>query len=103
MSFELKISPKASEDIDGIYDFIYKDSPKNALEQVRLIYKAFDSITEMPGIGANLRGYVSSPTEYKFFVINKTYITFYLVKNNAVYISRVFSVKQDYLDILGIK
>ena len=69
MKFSLKISPLAQSDIDGIYDYIFKDSPKSAKEQIESIYNALDNIERFPEIGADLKGYVSIETDYKYFIV----------------------------------
>lgn len=103
MSFQLKISPRAQQDIDGIYDYIYQDSPKNAKEQIALIYKALENIETFPDMGAKLKGFVSVETDYNFFIANKLYAIFYLVNGDEILVSRIFKTEQDYLSHLGIK
>lgn len=51
MSYKIKISPTAHEDICGIYDYVLKDGESIALNQVDEIYEALSNLSEFPLIG----------------------------------------------------
>lgn len=103
MEYSLKIAPEASEDIDGIYNYVCKDGESIAKKQVELIMSSLDSITTFPEMGEKLSNKVSVETDYRYFVIKKIYIVFYKIHENYVGVYRLLRSEQDYLKILGFE
>ena len=100
MEFQLKIAPKAQEDIDGIYDYVLKDGESIAKNQVSVIMDALDNLKTFPEIGVMLSNKISSKSDYRFLVINKVYIVFYKIHKDFIGVYRVFRKERDYLKIL---
>ena len=103
MSFTVRISPKAHEDVAGIYNYIANDSKTAARKQVDLIYNAMDNLSEFPKMGKILDNFIEAKTDYRFIVVNKTYLIFYKIVKEEIHIIRVLKGEQDYLNILGLK
>ena len=100
MEFQLRIAPKAQEDIDGIYNYVLKDGESIAKNQVSVIMDALDNLKMFPEIGVTLSNKVSAKSDYRFLVINKVYIAFYKIHKDFVGVYRVLRKEQDYLKIL---
>ena len=103
MSYKLRISAQAQNDIEAIYKYVLKDGISIAKKQADLIYSSFESLELFPEMGANLSTYTTKKNDYKFLSIKKTYIAFYKIVGDEVRIIRVFRGEQDYLSQLGIK
>ena len=73
-----------------------------AKKQVDLIYNAMDNLSEFPKIGKILDNFIEAKTDYRFLVVNKTYLVFYKIVTEEIHIIRVLRGEQDYLNILGL-
>ena len=103
MDYIIRMSPKALEDIESICDYVAKDGDDIAKNQAIIIMDAIERLRDFPNIGKSLQNFIEQPTEYKYIVINKVYLAFYLLEDNAVQIVRVFRKEQDYLLHLELK
>ena len=103
MSYKLRISAQAQNDIESIYNYVLKDGITIAKKQADLIYSSLENLELFPEMGANLSTYTIEKNDYKFLSIKKTYIAFYKIIGNEVRVVRVFRGEQDYLRQLGIK
>ena len=103
MSYKLRISAKALNDIESIYNYILKDGITIAKKQANLIYSSLENLELFPERGANLSTYTTEENDYKFISIKKTYLAFYRIVGDEVYVIRVFRGEQDYLRQLDIK
>lgn len=103
MSYKLRISEKAHNDIYNIYRYVLKDGEEIAKKQAHVIYDALKSLEMFPNMGANLSSRVTQKTDYKFLTIKKVYVAFYKIVGDEVRVIRVFRGEQDYLRELGIE
>ena len=103
MSYKLRISAQAQNDIEAIYKYVLKDGISIAKKQADLIYSSFENLELFPEMGANLSTYTTKKNDYKCLSIKKTYVAFYKIVGDEVRIIRVFRGEQDYLSQLGIK
>ena len=102
MSYKLRISAQAQNDIECIYNYVLKDGISIAKKQADLIYSSLENLQIFPEMGANLSTYTTQKNDYKFLSIKKTYIVFYKIVGDKVRVVRVFRSEQDYLRQLGI-
>ncbi|MGX7182125.1 type II toxin-antitoxin system RelE/ParE family toxin [Enterococcus pallens] len=64
------------------------------------IYATISSLTNTPLIGTSLQTRVHDHTAYRFIIV-ESYIIFYKLIKDTIYVDRILSEKQDYLKILG--
>ncbi len=101
MAKDIRISPKAHEDIKGIYDYVKKDGESIAAGQVGAIYSGIARLADFPNLGIALQKFVQRKTALKILVINKVYVVVY-DSGETVDILRVFRKEQDFISQLGI-
>jgi len=89
-----KFSPKAFADLEGIGDYIAKDSPANAATFVNALIDRCLDITlapegyiERPELGANIRS-----------VAFRNYLIFYTAGGNSLRVERILHGSRDYRD-----
>jgi plasmid stabilization system protein ParE len=46
--YQIRIAPRAADDLRGIFDWIRKDSPQNAERVIKLLLDAIDSLDVLP-------------------------------------------------------
>lgn len=102
MKLILKINPKAHEDIQSIYDYIRKDGLNIAKKQTEFIYESLENLSEQPLLGGELCKKFDIETDYRYLIVNSTYIGFYKVTKTNVEVYRVLDGRQDYLRILKL-
>ncbi|MGB8472833.1 MAG: type II toxin-antitoxin system RelE/ParE family toxin [Candidatus Acidiferrum sp.] len=88
---ELRISPRASEDLLEIWSYIADDSETNADGFVDKIYETMELLVRQPGLGR--RRDELSPAIQSFPV--GRYVIFYRVRRNATEIVRVLHGARD--------
>ena len=93
----LHLSDEAQADLDGIKSYIAKnlENPSAAISTVRDIRR----LREHSLIGASLSSIADVESDYRFLVTG-SYLTFYRVLDNDVYVDRVLYGRRDYLRIL---
>ena len=101
MKNKIHYSIEAQRDLDEIWDYIVADlcNPKAAERMVNRIMDAVDSLAVFSGIGAPLSSIADTDADYRFLVTG-SYMTFYRVHGNDVYIDRILYGRRDYLRIL---
>ena len=90
----LHLSDEAQADLDGIKSYIAKnlENPSAAISTVRNITKDIRRLREHSLIA-------DVESDYRFLVTG-SYLTFYRVLDNDVYVDRVLYGRRDYLRIL---
>ena len=87
-------------DLEKIGDYIAEQlSNKAALKVTDEILVSLNILREFPEAGQRFILPDGSTSGYRYLLCGK-YIMFYKIKNNEVYVSRVFHQKQDYINIL---
>ena len=71
MSYKLRISAQAQNDIECIYNYVLKDGISIAKKQADLIYSSLDNLELFPEMGANLSTYTTQKNDYKFLSIKR--------------------------------
>ena len=98
---KLIVSPLARSDMREIGDYISRElrNPDAALRMIRRFQDAMTSLREFPEMGSPLliAGKQSAP--YRFLVCG-SYLIFYHIGGEAVYIDRVLYGRRDYLALL---
>ena len=96
-----KKKDEAQADLDGIKSYIAKnlENPSAAISTVRNITKDLRRLRAHSLIGASLSSIADVESDYRFLVTG-SYLTFYRVLDNDVYVDRVLYGRRDYLRIL---
>ena len=92
----LHLSDEAQADLAGIKSYIAKNLENPS---VRNITKDIRRLREHSLIGASLSSIADVESDYRFLVTG-SYLTFYRVLDNDVYVDRVLYGRRDYLRIL---
>ena len=48
-TYRIRITPRALADLEGIFDYITRDSPQNARKMIRTLLDAIDGLSILPG------------------------------------------------------
>ena len=83
---------KASDDLNGIYNYIKEDSPQNAIMVFNKIYDLVNSLVVFP------EKYPVEPTLNNpnvRFVVIWSFKIIYTIKENTIYILRIFNTKRN--------
>ena len=96
-------SPKASEDLDSIKEYIENElkSPIAANNRIIEILDAIDQLAIFPELGTSLKGKVISLPHYRYLSVANN-IIFYKIEQDKVQIIRILGSKTDYLRNLEI-
>ncbi len=100
MSYDVRYSPRAVNDIDSIWDVVYSVSRNYdvADEYIDGIIEAIGDKEEFPRSGAPLT-YRGLFTGF-YSVLYKKYLAFYRVKDEYIEVARVLLASSDYIKIL---
>ena len=99
MEYRLIITKNAIADITGIYDYIAKDNTNNAGTVLERINETIETIHAFPNIGGSAKQRFG--IDYKYFVVLPyTYIIFYKIIKNNLYISRIIDGRRDCIRLL---
>ena len=101
MKNKIHYSAQAQRDLDEIWDSMVADlcNSKAAERMVTRILDAVDQLADFSGIGAPLSSVADTDADYRFLVTG-SYLTFYRVHGNDVYVDRILYGRRDYLRIL---
>lgn len=101
MKNNIHYSPKALNDLNEIWDYIFFElcNPDAAQNTVGNIMDTADRLESFSEIGAPLSSVTNIESDYRF-LISSNYIIFYRVIGNDIYIDRILYGKRDYLRIL---
>ena len=91
----------ATQDLEKIGDYITEDlkSPIAALNIVNRIQDAIDKLADFPKSGVPLAVHYDTAGNHRFLVCG-SYLAFYRVVDDVVYIDRIIYGRRDYLKIL---
>lgn len=101
MEYNIKLSPNAIEDLQGIKSYIENDlqNPIAARNTINKIISTYEDLSIFPESGIPVQKYVPFATDYRFVLANN-YSIFYRIKNNTVFVIRILYSKRDFLSIL---
>lgn len=96
-------SPKASEDLDGIKNYIEKElkSPIAANNRILEILDAIDKLALFPELGPSLKRKIASLAQYRYLPVANS-IVFYRIEDDKVMIIRILGSSTDYLKTLKL-
>ncbi len=91
----------ARRDLDGIWDYIVLElQNRSAAEHVvNRILDAVDKLEHFPQMGTPLSTIADNREDYSFLV-SGSYMVFYRVNGQDVYVDRVLYARRDYLNVL---
>lgn len=97
----LHLSEEAQADLGNIKRYIAEEleNPTAALSVVRKITHAIRTLRQSSLVGAPLSSVADVHSDYRFLV-SGSYLVFYRVCENDVYVDRVLYGRRDYLRIL---
>ena len=95
----IKLTKKAINDINKIYDYIIEDSQQNADSVKADIIQAINHLGLFPLMGTSLAGRINIKTDCRY-VITGNFLIFYKTKEDVVNIYRVLSSDMDYIKVL---
>lgn len=98
---DLHVSPEAQSDLVEIKDYITREleNPRAALSVVSRITKTMRMLREHALIGSPLSSVADVDSDHRFLV-SGSYMVFYRVMGNDIFIDRVIYGRRDYLRIL---
>lgn len=101
MEYNIKLSPNAIEDLQGIKSYIENDlqNPIAARNTINKIISTYEDLSIFPESGITVQKYVPFATDYRFVLANN-YSIFYRIENNTVFVIRILYSKRDFLSIL---
>lgn len=101
MKNKISYSSAARKDLDEIWDYIKYSlhNPSAAERIVDKIMADIDQLEQFAEIGTPLSSIVEVESNERFLV-TESYLTFYRVRNDTVYIDRILNGRCDYLNIL---
>ena len=97
----LHLAIEAQNDLRDIKTYMTEDleNPQAALAIVRRITKSIRMLREHAYIGAPLSSIADNKEDYRFLV-SGSYMVFYRVNGQDVYVDRVLYGRRDYLNVL---
>ena len=95
------LSFEAKEDLKSIRAYISEElnnseAAKNVVER---IIRRMEQLQQFPAMGAALSSVIEPETNYRFLV-SGSYLIFYRIEKDDVYVDRILYGKRDYLKIL---
>ena len=101
MEYNIKLSPNAIEDLQGIKFYIENDlqNPIAARNTINKIISTYEDLSIFPESGIPVQKYVPFATDYRFVLANN-YSIFYRISNEDILIIRILYSKRDFLNIL---
>lgn len=98
---KIKLSPAALQDLQEIKTYISEDlsNPIAAQRTVKQIVEDYMLLEISPFMGPSLSAIIHIETDYRYLV-SGSYIIFYKVSNEEVFIYRILNGRMDYLKIL---
>lgn len=101
MEYNIKLSPKAIEDLQEIKSYIENDlqNPIAAKNTINKIISTYEDLSIFSESGIPVQKYVPFATDYRFVLANN-YSIFYRIENNTVFVIRILYSKRDFLSIL---
>ncbi len=102
MRNNIHYSPESRRDLDDIWDYIVSElQNRSAAERmIARIMDAVDQLKSFAEMGTPLSAIADVGTDYRFLV-SGSYMVFYRVQGNDVYIDRVLYGRSDYMSILS--
>ena len=92
---------ESQRDLDEICDYIASDL-QNVSAAERIVNRIMDDVDHLENhaeMGAPLSSIADIESDYRFLVTG-SYLTFYRVRDNDIYVDRVLYGRRDYLRIL---
>ena len=101
MKNRIYYSPEARRDLDDIWDYIVSElQNRSAAERVTdRILDAVDQLKNFAEMGTPLSSIADVGTNHRFLV-SGSYMVFYRVNGQDVYVDRVLYGRRDYLNVL---
>lgn len=102
MSYPIKYTEEAKEDILRIYDEVFSSSLDHTITKnyINELINKVDSIIDFPESGSPLT-YGSFTSDYRY-IIYKSYLAFYHIYNETIIVDRILFARSDYIKTLKL-
>ncbi len=97
--FEIRYLKTAENDLESIFDYIMKDSPRAAASILEKFDKSISGLAQNPKLGVIPKDVRLKRLGYRMLIIGR-YLVFYVVKGNTVQIRRVIHGARRYSHLL---
>ncbi|MEK6543024.1 MAG: type II toxin-antitoxin system RelE/ParE family toxin [Elusimicrobiota bacterium] len=97
--FDIVYLRRAQEDLEGIFNYIRKDSPTHAKTWINKIDREISRVAAFPESGAIPKDNRIAALGYRMIIIDD-YLAFYLIRKHRVEIQRVLHGRQKYSFLL---
>ena len=103
MKNKLHYAPEARRDLDEIWDYIASDleNRTSADRVVNQILDAADQLEIFPALGTLLSSIANVDSDYRYLT-SGSYLIFYRIQQNDIFIERILYGRRDYLRVLGV-
>lgn len=99
MKYKIRINPVAISDVQEIKAYISEGSPEVAEKFVNTLYSKIEKLSDFPERGISLSPKIKMKTNYRDIICG-SYLIFYKIKGEYVYIYRILHGARKYLSIL---
>ena len=101
MTFQVRVLPRAENDLFEIRDYIRRDAPETAANAIEQILDAIATLENLPERGARPRDGRLRKLRFRFLV-REPYLIFYKVDKGRrlVHVYRVLHARRSYAEIL---
>ena len=101
MKYKIQYSPEALNDLDDIWEYIFREleNPDAAQNVINTMLDTIESLENYPERGTPLTSVAEVESNYRF-VLSGNYMAFYRVEKDTVWIDRVMYQGRDYLRVL---
>ncbi len=87
-AFEIRYLKTAEKDLEGIFEYIMKDSPKAAVSMLEKFDRSISKLARNPKLGVIPKDDRLKKLGYRMLIVGR-YLVFYVVKKKTVQIRRV--------------
>ena len=103
MKNKLHYAPEARRDLDEIWDYIASDleNRTSADRVVNQILDAADQLENFHALGTLLSSIANVDSDYRYLT-SGSYLIFYRIQQNDIFIERILYGRRDYLRVLGV-
>ena len=103
MKNKLHYALEARRDLDENWDYIASDleNRTSADHVVNQILDAADQLENFPALGTLLSSIANVDSDYRYLT-SGSYLIFYRIQQNDIFIERILYGRRDYLRVLGV-
>ena len=92
---EIRISKNAEKHLDNIFDFMFKENKKIAINTYNTILNEIDFLVKHPKMAAIESLLEDFPHTYRSLVVMRKYKVIYFIENEIIHISAIWDCRQN--------